>query len=248
MDPTSDQRLSQIQTLWTVICQAHGDGTKSEVRRAQEQLLARYTAVVRRYLLGALRDADLAEELTQEFALRFIRGDLKGADRERGRFRDYLKGTLFHLIGDHHRRRKKSPLPLADGLEPIDETEDTSQSDQQFLESWRAELLDRAWRRLAELQEETGQPYHQVLQCRAAHPESRSNEIAEQLGPVLGRTVNAAWVRQSLHRAREKFADYLLDEVHQTLNEPTHAQVEDELIVLGLHTYCLPALEQWRAP
>ena len=34
----------------------------------------------------ASRDPDAAEELSQEFALRFVRGDLGGADRGRGRF------------------------------------------------------------------------------------------------------------------------------------------------------------------
>ncbi|MBI3464762.1 MAG: sigma-70 family RNA polymerase sigma factor [Planctomycetes bacterium] len=241
-----EQRLSQVQTLWTIVCQAHGGGTATTVRSAQEQLLDRYLAVVRRYLLGALRDADAAEDLTQEFSLRFLRGELKGADRQRGRFRDYLKGTLFHLIGDFHRRRKRTPLPLAEGYEPAAETDDVSAQDQQFLESWRAELLSRAWQTLAELQAETRRPFHQVLQFRAANLELRSADMAEQLGPVLGHSVNAAWVRQTLHRAREKFAEFLLEEVRQTLDEPTFEQLEDELVLLGLHSYCQPALETRR--
>jgi hypothetical protein len=47
-----------------------------------------YHRAVHRYLLGALRDEDAAEELFQEFALRFVRGDFRWADRGRGRFRD----------------------------------------------------------------------------------------------------------------------------------------------------------------
>jgi len=242
-----EQRLSQVQTLWTIVCRAHGEGTASMVRSAQEQLLGRYCIVVRRYLLGALRDADAAEELTQEFALRFVRGELKGVDRQRGRFRDYLKGTLFHLIGDFHRRRKKRPLPLPEGHEPAAEPEDNFAQDQRFLESWRAELLHRSWQALAQLQAETGRPFHQVLQFRAANLELRSADMAEQLGPVLGHAVNAAWVRQTLHRAREKFAEFLLDEVRQTLDEPTLEQLEGELVLLGLHSYCQPALDTRRA-
>lgn len=141
---SSDQRLSQVQTLWTVVCRASGDGTVNSVQAAQEQLLARYCTVVRRYFHGALRDADAAEELTQEFALRFVRGDLKGADRQRGRFRDYLKGTLFHLIGDFYRRKKKAPAPLACEQVPSVEPEEISEDDQRFLESWRSELIHRA--------------------------------------------------------------------------------------------------------
>src|SRR5262245_66561631 len=103
---SSTQRLSSIETFWTVLGTAHGDC--AEAAAAAQQLLQRYTKAVRRYLLGALRDADAADELTQEFALRFMRGDLHRADPEKGRFRDFVKGVLFHLIADHHRKRKRN--------------------------------------------------------------------------------------------------------------------------------------------
>ena len=53
--------------------------------------MARWSSAIRL----AHRDKDAADELSQEFALRFVRGDLKGADRERGWFRDFLKGCCF---------------------------------------------------------------------------------------------------------------------------------------------------------
>jgi RNA polymerase sigma-70 factor (ECF subfamily) len=210
--------------------------------------MERYRSVVRRYLLGALKDADAADELTQEFALRFLRGDLKGADRDRGRFRDYLRGALSHLIGDYYRRQKKNPLPLAVEHELAAKSEDViSPSDEQFIESWRADLIDRAWQALARLQEESGKPFYAVLQYRASHLDMHSDEMAEQLSRQLDRPVTAAWVRQTLHRARERFADYLLASVRDTLEQPTLEQLEDELVLLGLHEYCQPALERLRA-
>ena len=241
-----DNRLSQIQTLWTVVCQAHGAGPAEAVASAQEQLLARYGKVVQRYLLGALRDADAADELAQEFALRFVRGDLKGADPQRGRFRDYLKGTLFHLIGDWHRRRRKEPLPLPAEHDPAASDSAATESEEHFLESWRAELLDRAWKGLAAHEQETGQPYHRVLHFRAQHPEMRSEEMAEKLTDSLGRAVTAASVRQTLHRAREKFADLLLEEIRHTLRTPSVDEMEEELAAIGLHVYCEPALAKLR--
>jgi RNA polymerase sigma-70 factor (ECF subfamily) len=202
--------------------------------------------VVQRYLLGALRDPDAADELAQEFALRFVRGDLQGADPQRGRFRDYVKGTLFHLIGDWHRRRKKEPLPLPSEHDPAAPAEEAAESQQQFLESWRAELLDRAWKGLGQHEQETGQPYHRILQFRAQHPEMRSEEMAGQLTAALGRAVTAASVRQTLHRARKEFAELLLDEIRQTLRDPSPDEIEEELAATGLHIYCQPALERLR--
>jgi RNA polymerase sigma-70 factor (ECF subfamily) len=239
-------RISQIQTLWTVVGQAGGEGATRAVNAAQEQLLERYGKAVYRYLLGALRDSDVADEVYQEFALRFVRGDLAGADPARGRFRDYLKGVLSHLIGDHYRRQRKQPLALHPEHEPAAAADEPALSDEDFLASWRNELLGRAWSALAQHEKQTSQPFHTVLQYRAAHPETRSEQMAEQLSSQMGKPVSAAWVRQTLHRAREKFAEILLDEVVQTLRNPTMSDLEQELIDIGLVEYCRPVLAQMR--
>jgi RNA polymerase sigma-70 factor (ECF subfamily) len=243
---TLDQRLSRIQTYWTVVCRAH-EGSPETVQMAQKQLLERYGKAVNRYLLGALRDQEAAAEVGQEFALRFLQGGLQGADRERGRFRDYVKGALFRMVADYHRRlRRQLPQLPVDAGEPPSPDEGPSESERAFVESWREELLDRAWKALARWQEESGQPYYTVLRFRAEHLDLRSAQMAEQLARPLGKAVSAAWVRQNLHRARDKFADLLIEEVAQTLNQPTGAEVEQELIDLGLLEYCQPALERYR--
>src|SRR5260370_23847891 len=100
MDEQSlNQRLSRISTLWTVVYQAH-QGSTDAVSAAQRALLERYSGAIHRYLLGAVRDPEVADDLFQEFALRFLRGDFNRADRERGRFRNFIKTSLFHLIVD----------------------------------------------------------------------------------------------------------------------------------------------------
>jgi hypothetical protein len=53
-----------------------------------------------------------AEDLFEESALRLVHGDLRGADAGRGRFRDFVKGVLFHLVADHHKRQRRRPRPL----------------------------------------------------------------------------------------------------------------------------------------
>jgi hypothetical protein len=71
----------------------------------------------------------------------------------------------------------------------------------------------------------------------------RSADLAGQLGALLGKPVSAAWVRQTLHRARHKFAQFLVAEVQGTLDNPTAGQLEEELGELGLLEYCRPALD-----
>src|ERR1700730_60584 len=100
------QRLSRISTLWSLVCQAH-EGPAEAANSARQQLLERYGDAIRRYLRKLLRDADAADEVFQEFALQLVRGDLRGADPQRGRFRQFVKGTLFHLVADYRKRRRQ---------------------------------------------------------------------------------------------------------------------------------------------
>ena len=53
-------------------------GDRQAASDAQLRLLLDYSGAVSRYLLGALRDNEAADELAQEFAVRFIRGDFRG--------------------------------------------------------------------------------------------------------------------------------------------------------------------------
>jgi RNA polymerase sigma factor (sigma-70 family) len=239
-----DCRLSQLATLWSVVCQAH-EGPEEPMRFARQQLLERYAGAVHRYLLGALREPDAADELLQEFALRFLRGDFRRADPERGRFRNFLKTALFRLVVHYRRRQQKRPLPLLDGAaEPAAAEPEAAASEQDFLRSWRDELLARAWHALERTEEKTGQPCFRVLRFRADNANLSSPEMAARLTALLSRPLTPACVRQILHRARERFADALLDEVMDSLDTPTQENLEQELIELGLLDYCRPALKR----
>ena len=236
--------LSQLPTLWSQVLGAH-DANPDARRDAQEALLARYGGAVRRYLLASVRDPHVASDLVQEFALRFLRGDFRRADPARGRFRDYLKGALGNLVADHFRRRRASPGQLPDeNLGPADRAE-AAAGDPEFRASWRDALLERAWEALAEDERQTDRPLHTVLRFRAANPELRSPELAAEVGRALGKAVTAAGVRQTLHRARERFADLLLGVVADSLDPATRERLEEELTEVGLLDYCRSALARW---
>ena len=193
--------LSQITTLWSMVNEAHGLDAEA-ANAARQRLLRRYGGAVKRYLLGALRDPEAADELTQEFALRFLGGKYRGVDSEHGRFRNFVKGVLAHLIADHYRRQQARPRQLPfDGEDVVASYADPARPDPLFVESWRQELLARAWQALAEFEASTGQPFHTVLRLRVDQPDLRSPQMAEQLANRLGKPVSAAGVRQTLHRA-----------------------------------------------
>jgi RNA polymerase sigma-70 factor (ECF subfamily) len=243
MDPVDDQpldaRLSRMSTRWTLVRKAHGGPGRAE-RAAQDALMERYHGAVYRYLLGAVRDADAADELFQEFALRFVRGDFRRADPERGRFRDYLKTSLRRLVTDHYRRQGKRParLDTAQAAGVAAPKDEGAEPDAEFLRSWRDELLAQAWEALREVEEASGQPYYSALRLRASAPELRSEGMAARLAAALGREFTSAGVRKTLERARRRFAELLREEVSRSLGSPPDDVVEDELGVLGLLAYC----------
>jgi RNA polymerase sigma-70 factor (ECF subfamily) len=240
------QRLSRISTLWSLVDQAHR-GPADTASAAQRLLLERYSGAIHRYLLGAVRNPDEADELFQEFCLRFLRGDFRRASPERGRFRSFIKTALFHLVVDYHKRRAAAPLSAEAVAEPA-WTPPASDAEQAFRESWREELLDRAWMGLAEIERKSGQPLYSVLHFRTEQPLLSSTELAEQLGTRLGREFTVGALRQALYRARLKFTDLLLQEVTQSLEGASEEDLEQELLDLGLLDYCRSALERRGGP
>jgi RNA polymerase sigma-70 factor (ECF subfamily) len=233
MDRQSLQaRLNEISTLWTMLFKAHTPGDAATA--ARQALVLRYHGAVYRYLLGAVRDEVAAEDLAQKFAERFLRGDFRGADPQRGRFRDYLKTALIHLVNDHHRDRQQQPGPLpSDSPAPSGPDSETD-----FLAGWREELLEQTWKAL----KQANATYHEVLLLHIDNPDSTAAQMAEQLSSTMGRPVTAAWVRKTLQRAREKYADLLIDEVAKSLEQPSLEQLEQELQELNLMPHCRLAL------
>ena len=248
MDPDNlVQHLSQIETHWTAVFQAH-QGRSVEAAEAQADLVLRYGGAVHRYLLASLRDVDAADELAQEFALRFLRGDFKNADPGKGRFRDFLKRAVYRLMVDHHRARRARPRSMGEEPEPAVEPENWDHElDRQFLKSWREQLMAHAWSTLDRVQERRGQPFAEVLRLRVESPELHSFQLAERLSRRLGRPVNSGWVRLNLHRARDMFVKSLIEEVKRSLGDRPE-RLEEELSELGLLEYCRSVLDRCTPP
>ncbi len=233
-----DQQLSRMSTEWTMVVQAHA-GEADAANAALAALAQQYLAVVYRYLLGAVRDPDAAAELTQELALRILRGGFRHADPSRGRFRDYLRTALIHLVDDYHRARRARPRPLPHDV-PDTPAPTGPELEAEFLPSWRAELLDRTWKALA-----AAQPtYHAVLLFRVENPDVPSPRMAEELAARLGTPMRPDQVRKALQRAHAKFAELLVEEVAASLGDPSPEELAEEVRELDLLKYCRSAVER----
>lgn len=239
-------RLSHLNTDWHMVHEAH-QTPSALARAARDRLLERYSGAVRRYLGKALRTPEAVDEVFQEFALRLCRGDLHRANPEQGRFRNFIKTTLYHLIVDYHRRTQTQPGPLPEGAEiPAPDAAELEEMDRVWLIGRRNELLNRAWAALAEIEVQKGTPIYTVLRLKTDRPSLQSEELAQHLRAADGSPMTAAAARQLLHRARERFSGLLLSELIYALGDRDADALEEALMELGMLSYCRIALEKIR--
>ncbi len=240
MTSRNDQHLSRISTIWTQVLDAHGEDEAS-VRAAQTAIMDRYAPAVHRYLLKVLGDADAADEVFQQFALQFLRQAFRNADPARGRFRDYMKISVLNLVSRYRRGETGAPRPVS--IEHLEDQLAVGADDgdhEEFTAVVRDAFLMRAWDRLQEMERTSGNPLYTVLKLRAQEPNAKSPALAEMLRHRVpdSKPISPDHVRKLLQRARQQFTDILVDEVSQTLRQPTHQDLLDELDELGLLRYC----------
>jgi RNA polymerase sigma-70 factor (ECF subfamily) len=244
-----DARLSQLTTRRSVIFQAC-HGPEQADKSAQAEVLERYCGAIYRYVLRVLGNPDLAEEACQEFAYRFVRGDFRHADPAKGRFRDYVKKAVIHLLREFHRDRKaRAKITLLEGevaakTPPTPTPIDVHEAE--FMALWRKELINRAWDEMEAEQSATGPPYFAALWIKAEEPEISAAGLAERLRTAEKGDYSAAAVRQVLNRSREIFAEKLVAEVRHSILSDDDDALAEELAELDLLTYCQQALKRRR--
>jgi len=231
-DDMADPRLSHLATPWTALGEAHA--AEGDPRLAQAKVLFHYRPAISRYLTKLTTNPDLAEELCQEFALRFLRGDFQNVRPERGRFRDYVKAALRNLVSDHYRRRTlpTEPLPSESQLPPA-----SGADEDDFSEIWSCELMLRAWAALRADSAAAGNHYYEALRLKVEDPQRRAEDIATLLTQRVGTPYKDVTVRQMLRRGREKFTIFLRDAIRESLPADESDQVDQELADLGLLVY-----------
>ncbi|MBL8814165.1 MAG: sigma-70 family RNA polymerase sigma factor [Planctomycetaceae bacterium] len=232
--------LAQISTVWSVVIQARdGAGVSEEVLA---QFFASYQGAVYRYFLSSTGRSDVAEDLTQDFALRFIRGDFRRVHPDSGRFRDFLRVALANQLRDYFRRqtlRKGEELP-----EQAQDPKHDAASSGEFDTHWRDELLAQTWIDLERHQKDSGQLYYSALKLKATETGQPSQELATLFSNQTETSISDTAFRKLLQRARERFGELLLQNVASTLSLQTREELERELMDLQLHAYCRTILDR----
>ncbi len=234
------ERLDRITTHWSIVFDAHGQ-TEEAKHPAKVELLHRYRGAVYRYLLSVVGDVDLAEELSQQFAVTLLEGAFHHADPSRGRFRDYVKAAVINSVRRHQKERATSPRELLDA--PADRTIAGDDSGAKFSQEWRQEVMNLTWITLNQKRP----VYHALLRLRIDEPTLTSRELAERYTTAYSKPMNAANVRKTLERAHAKFSDLLVEEVASLIEDANAEKLRNELKELDLLKYCRSGVERWSA-
>lgn len=226
-------------TRWSVVLACAGSSSTSQAQSALTYLCRIYWRPVFAFICRQGTDEVDAQDLTQEFFMKVMEGELlRVANQERGRFRCLLLKALQNFL--HDTNAKKTAKKRGGELNFISWDDWMAESPSQLMlpeqavESWSGErlfdvgwaatLAEQALRRLREECEARGRRrvFDSVAGFLAVDQGHASYvETARQLG------IGLVALKSLVHRLRERYRHLLREEVAQTVNDPT--QVDDEL-------------------
>ena len=225
-------------TRWTVVLAAAGDdATPSQSHEALSELCRIYWRPVYLFLRRDGHAPADAQDLTQGFFADFITTRFYArADREKGRFRSFLLGTLKHFVSDSRARELAQKRGGGTIREPLDEAAIMEAENQVArINQWDTQqVYDRAWAEallrqgLGRLGEECALAGKSTLfEALKSHlsPGGADALSYSELSLRLGRS--AVTLRKDVERLRNRYGQILREEVRGTVTDP--AEVDDEL-------------------
>ena len=227
---SSHQQPLFLTTHWTQVCDAVRGGHTGAIK-ALGVLFETYWPPLYRYVRRLGRSAHDAEDLVQGFFSHLLQQDgLRLADRNRGRFRAFLLGSLKHYMAnewqrDHRLKRGGFAAHLSIdwkhaetglGLEP----EDNRSPDKIYDRDWAVALLDKVLDDMAaeekDLEFDRWKPFLSMSSARISY-----GEIAS------GFDITEGAARVAVHRLRKRYRQRLRQEIARTLADERF--VEDEM-------------------
>jgi DNA-directed RNA polymerase specialized sigma24 family protein len=226
-------------THWSCILSARDGGTP-EGRDALAELCRAYWYPVYGLVRRQGHPANDVADLTQEYFARLIQGGLlRAADRDKGRFRAFLRTDCRFFLADARDRALAQKRGGGTTLVAIDsrraegrlglELSDEMSPDRLFDRAWALSLLGRSFDRLAsdEAEEGRGAAFeHLKAFLTAGSRDGTYATVAEVLG------ISAVAVQSAVARLRRRYRALLRVEIAGTLAEPTEAEIDEEIRTL----------------
>lgn len=209
-----------------------GGGASAE---ALEVLCRAYWQPIFTHIRMRGHDLHQAEDLTQEFFSRLLRGGaFAGVTPDKGRFRTYLLAVLRNFLINEWKRettlKRGGAVHIVD-LDALDpsardacEPRSGENPDLVFDRQWALAVITKVRERLRREYESVDQlDRHELLKSHLMDGGEAGTclETAEALG------ISEAAAKSAIHRIRRRFAELLRAEISRTVGNPD--EVEDEI-------------------
>ena len=240
---TPDSRAAFPPTRWSMVLAARQDGDHGNGRRALNELCAIYWQPVYSFARRRGHSPQDAEDLAQGFFLRVIDESLLGkADATQGKLRSFLLGAFQRYQREEW--RKDTALKRGGGAvifsmnsheaEAAFKAEDPSVAspEEEFERRCALALLEAAMKKLGAEQSALGRgkAFEQLRPLLSPSSGGDDAQSHATLAASLGLTEEAS--RAAVYRLRKRFREILRDVVADTLENPTEAAVDEELLAL----------------
>lgn len=227
-------------TRWSVVLScAQTSETRASAEHALTELCRVYWRPVFALICRHGHSATDAQDLTQDFFLMLIKGNLLSlADPSRGRFRSLLRTALENFLTDkrHLSRRQKRGgaaqflswdewmAEAPSQLSVYAQGGQTWSPERVFDVRWAATVVEQAYRRLAEECEIRGRL--RMFTVLSKYLSSERIEISyAELASTL--RVSEPMIKRLLHELRVRYRTILREEVARTVDDP--AEIADEI-------------------
>ena len=214
-------------TQWSLVLGAM-DTAPARAAAALERLCARYWFPIYAFIRRQGHDVHQAEDLTQSFfQFGLERRVFHQADREKGRFRNFIVASLANFLNNHRdhvaaikRGGNRVIVSWDESLaEEIfaRESQSSGAPDQTFDRAWAATLIRRVLENLRAEHADRGR----LAIFEALQPHLTGEPAAEdysRLAVSLGMETGA--LKVALHRLRRRFGELLRKEVAHTVARP----------------------------
>lgn len=232
MQATSRQRSGGAQgqrrfatTRWSLVNRAR----EPDGRQALAELCRAYWYPVQVFIQGYGLSAVDAADVTQGFFEAVLaRNDLAKVDRERGRFRCWLRKCARNYLYNWFKRNNTAAhgggavhVPFEDHCDAL---RDELTPERSFDRRWALTVIDRAVSRLRHRYERANKGAH-FAELQAGLWGGACDDSDRELALRLRTTVGALKVQR--HRLRHRFQECLRAEVAETVASPD--EVDDEL-------------------
>jgi RNA polymerase sigma-70 factor (ECF subfamily) len=221
-------------THWSVVLTA-GQSDSPGAAVALERLCRSYWYPLYAYSRRQGQSPADAEDLTQQFFAAFLgRNSFAAADRERGRFRNFLLASFKNFLANEHHRRMTVKRGGRMGFVSLDDTDfeanyrneaaDHASPEQWYDHAWALTLLNKVSKDLRAEYVAAGKGVaFEALQIYLTG--EQTGITYERVGAGLG--ISESAIKMAVMRLRHRYGQLLRREIAQTLSDPSG--VEDEL-------------------